>query len=120
MGMGTAASEGGAGLSAILGHPDHHYRSLMARYQMGDAEAFDALYTQLRQDLEGYLAVFAGGFNDDLLTEVLLTVHRARQSYNPRRPFEPWLMAIVHHVVGARVCVVTKTSRWGGARHGRR
>ncbi len=31
---------------------------------------------------------------DDVVQEVLLTVHRARATYDPARPFLPWLRAI--------------------------
>ena len=32
---------------------------------------------------------------EDLLQEVLLSIHAARASYDPARPFMPWLKAIV-------------------------
>jgi RNA polymerase sigma-70 factor (ECF subfamily) len=31
---------------------------------------------------------------EDVLQDVLLTIHRARATYDPRRPFLPWLRAI--------------------------
>lgn len=31
---------------------------------------------------------------EDVVQEVLLTVHRVRHTYDPRQPFEPWLAAI--------------------------
>ena len=31
---------------------------------------------------------------DDVIQDVLLTVHRARRTYDPARPFTPWLRAI--------------------------
>ena len=31
---------------------------------------------------------------DDVVQEVLLTIHRARATYDPTRPFLPWLRAI--------------------------
>ena len=41
---------------------------------------------------------------EDILQDVLLSVHVARASYDPSRPFLPWLLAIVRHRVadGAR------------------
>jgi len=33
---------------------------------------------------------------DDVVQETLISVHRARHTYDPRRPFGPWLLAIAH------------------------
>ena len=35
---------------------------------------------------------------DDLRQETLITVHRARHTYDPSRPLEPWLFAIARSV----------------------
>jgi RNA polymerase sigma-70 factor (ECF subfamily) len=34
---------------------------------------------------------------EDIVQEVLLSVHQARASYDPSRPFIPWLIAIVRN-----------------------
>ncbi len=34
---------------------------------------------------------------DDLVQDILLSVHTARASYDPARPFLPWLMAIARN-----------------------
>jgi RNA polymerase sigma factor (sigma-70 family) len=34
---------------------------------------------------------------DDLVQDVLLSLHAVRATYDPRRPFMPWLLAIVHN-----------------------
>ena len=34
---------------------------------------------------------------EDITQEILLTVHRARHTYNPARPFTPWFFAISRH-----------------------
>lgn len=36
---------------------------------------------------------------EDVVQEVLLAVHKARRTYEPRRPFMPWLASIVHYKV---------------------
>lgn len=68
----------------------------MAAAQAGDAQAYRAL-------LQGCMPVIAvtarsqgvrGVAVDDVVQETLLTVHRARASYDPARPFLPWLRAI--------------------------
>ena len=48
---------------------------------------------------------FAGSTEvEDLVQDVLLSVHAVRSTYDPSRPFEPWLTAIVRNrlVDGAR------------------
>jgi RNA polymerase sigma-70 factor (ECF subfamily) len=49
--------------------------------------------------IEGYLRSRFGAtsFLEDCVQESLLAVHRARASYDPRRPFRAWLFAIVRH-----------------------
>ena len=33
---------------------------------------------------------------EDVVQEALITVHKARHTYDPARPFGPWFYAIVH------------------------
>jgi RNA polymerase sigma-70 factor (ECF subfamily) len=69
---------------------------LMAAAQTGDASAYQAL---LRQCVP-VIALAArrqgvpGDRVDDVVQEVLITIHRARATYDPARPFLPWLRAI--------------------------
>jgi RNA polymerase sigma factor (sigma-70 family) len=76
---------------------DARRSALMAAAQAGDRIAYETL---LRDSLS-----FIVGLSrrqgvppdriDDVVQEVLLTVHRARASYDPRRSFEAWLRIIV-------------------------
>jgi RNA polymerase sigma-70 factor (ECF subfamily) len=68
----------------------------MAAAQNGDARAYQALLracvpvataTARRQGVPPDRV-------EDVVQDVLLTIHRARASYDPRRPFLPWLRAI--------------------------
>ncbi|MDP4026217.1 sigma-70 family RNA polymerase sigma factor [Methylobacterium sp. NEAU 140] len=70
--------------------------ALMAAAQGGDAAAYRAL-------LKACLPVAAaaaraqglrGEAVDDAVQDTLMTVHRARATYDPARPFLPWLRAI--------------------------
>ncbi|WP_284947568.1 sigma-70 family RNA polymerase sigma factor [Acidisoma cladoniae] len=70
--------------------------ALMAAAQRGDATAYQAL-------LRDCVAVIAASARrqgvqpdrvEDVVQEVLLTIHRARATYDPARPFLPWLRAI--------------------------
>lgn len=72
---------------------------LMARYQAGDLGAFEEIYQETVAGVERYLARRNGPAGlDDLVQEVYLQVHRARRTFRPERPFEPWLFAIARHV----------------------
>lgn len=69
---------------------------LMARGQSGDSEA----YIRLLTEISPYVRTLAArrGLDaseiEDALQDVLLTVHAIRQTYDPMRPFGPWLTAI--------------------------
>ncbi|ACA19380.1 RNA polymerase, sigma-24 subunit, ECF subfamily [Methylobacterium sp. 4-46] len=68
----------------------------MAAAQGGDAAA----YRVLLRDCVPVIAAAARGQGvrgdavDDVVQDALLTVHRARATYDPARPFLPWLRAI--------------------------
>jgi RNA polymerase sigma-70 factor, ECF subfamily len=72
---------------------------LMARAQGGDRDA----YRRLLGEITPYLHVLAArrhrGFSDaeDAVQDILLTVHAIRHTYDPTRPFGPWLVAIANH-----------------------
>ncbi len=68
--------------------------------QEGDSGAYRELLDDSSSLLRRYLAKHIRGKDDleDVLQEVLLSVHRGRHSYDPGRPFEPWLFAIARNV----------------------
>ena len=76
--------------------PETDWSLLMCRAQAGDGAA----YKQLLEDVTPYLrALVARGLPahadvEDVIQDVLLTVHRVRATYDPRLPFGPWLKAI--------------------------
>ncbi|MCJ2134708.1 sigma-70 family RNA polymerase sigma factor [Methylobacterium sp. J-026] len=70
--------------------------ALMAAAQGGDTAAYRAL---LKACLPVVSAIaraqgVRGEAVDDVVQDALMTVHRARASYDPGRPFMPWLRAI--------------------------
>lgn len=77
--------------------PREQWPAFMARAQAGDRQA----YTRLLQTLVPVIrAIVRKQVDDrvlveDVIQEVLLTVHRVRHTYDPTCPFLPWLMAIV-------------------------
>jgi len=70
----------------------------MAQAQDGDREA----YRKLLQGVTPYLRSLA--FRcfkqptdlEDVVQDILLTIHMLRHAYDPRRPFGPWLLAIAN------------------------
>jgi RNA polymerase sigma-70 factor (ECF subfamily) len=75
------------------------WREWMMRATSGDADAYQKLMTELATAVESYLRSRFGpsSFVEDCVQESLLAIHRARASYDPRRPFRAWLFAIVRH-----------------------
>ncbi|HKX11267.1 MAG TPA: sigma-70 family RNA polymerase sigma factor [Stellaceae bacterium] len=68
----------------------------MAAAQRGDRAAYERL---LREILPFLRALAAGRHRapdriEDVVQDVLLTVHRVRHTYDPARPFSHWLAAI--------------------------
>jgi RNA polymerase sigma factor (sigma-70 family) len=74
---------------------------LMAAAQAGDEEAYTSLLEsvvpRVRQIVRRQRG-FAGPEDvEDLVQDVLLSLHVARATYDPGRPFMPWLMAIARN-----------------------
>jgi RNA polymerase sigma-70 factor, ECF subfamily len=82
---------------------------LMARAQDGDREAYRRLLVEITPYLR-YLAAKAHRDPvdvEDTVQDVLLTVHAIRHTYDCRRPFGPWLVAIARRRIVDRL-------RWQG------
>ena len=71
---------------------------LMALAQTGDRRAYAELLANCARWLERYFARrIAPCQLDDLVQDTLLSLHRKRASYDPQRPFLPWLAAIARY-----------------------
>lgn len=68
----------------------------MAAAQQGDGAAYRAVLTESLPLIAAAAraAGARGALVDDVVQETLLTLHNARQTYDPARPFLPWLRAI--------------------------
>jgi RNA polymerase sigma-70 factor (ECF subfamily) len=80
---------------------DEQLRLLMRAAQAGDADAYRALLNAVTPRIRrivrarhGFLAV---ADTEDLVQDVLLSVHSVLATYDPSRPFMPWLLAIVRN-----------------------
>ena len=70
--------------------------TLMAAAQRGDAAAYRSLLKACLPVVAGIARAqgVRGEAVDDVVQDTLMTVHAARASYDPARPFLPWLGAI--------------------------
>jgi RNA polymerase sigma factor (sigma-70 family) len=80
---------------------DEQLRLLMRAAQTGDADAYRVLLTAVTPRIRrvvrarrGFLSVADA---EDLVQDVLLSVHAVLATYDPSRPFMPWLLAIVRN-----------------------
>jgi len=69
---------------------------LMRLAQAGDQAAYASLLVMLTSATRQFARARLGAvpWIDDVVQETLLAVHRARQTYDPGRPFAPWFYAV--------------------------
>lgn len=69
---------------------------LMRQAQAGDQAAYVSLLILLTSVTRQFARARLGAvpWIDDVVQETLLAVHRARQTYDPGRPFAPWFYAV--------------------------
>ncbi len=73
----------------------------MAQAQRGDLQAYDRLLRSVLPRLRAFVGsrVWDRGIAEDVVQNVLLSIHQARHTYRPERPFGPWLRAIARNAV---------------------
>lgn len=78
---------------------DEHWAQLMARAQNGDSRAFERLLREIVPSLRAMVRRWHRSSDrvEDVVQDVLLTVHRAKHTYDSARPFRQWLAAIARH-----------------------
>src|SRR5215813_138749 len=73
----------------------------MRAAQAGDALAYARLLEQItpriRQIVRGQRPFLQTEDIEDLVQDILLSVHAVRATYDPQRPFIPWLLAITRN-----------------------
>lgn len=69
---------------------------LMKQSQAGDQRAYTALLQETSRLLRPYLTkrLSLASEVDDLLQEILISIHKARHTYDGNRPYKPWMYAI--------------------------
>lgn len=67
----------------------------MTRIQSGDKQAYSTLLRYITAKLRPYLLSRTDEqATEDILQEILISVHKARHTYDTERPLMPWVMAI--------------------------
>jgi RNA polymerase sigma-70 factor, ECF subfamily len=76
---------------------DQVWSQLMSAAQRGDQRAYSRLLREVTPFIRALLRRRCSQADDveEMVQETLLTLHRVRQTYDPKRPFSPWLGAIV-------------------------
>jgi RNA polymerase sigma-70 factor (ECF subfamily) len=78
-------------------------RALMASGLAGDATAHKTLLHRLSGHLRAYFKARLGRIGkgpteaEDLMQETLIAIHTRRHTYDPARPFTPWVYAIARY-----------------------
>jgi RNA polymerase sigma factor (sigma-70 family) len=93
---------------------DENFAALMLAAQRGDESAYASLLREvmplLRRLLRSRLRFAPAADRDDLMQEVLLSMHKALATYDAGRPFLPWLTAIVRNRIVDRARRHTRLS----------
>jgi RNA polymerase sigma factor (sigma-70 family) len=96
---------GEAGPSRTRADGSAVWSALMAHAQEGDRVA----YRRLLEEITPYLRSLAArhralsGETEDAVQDILLTLHAVRHTYDPSRPFRPWLLAIARRRIVDRM-----------------
>src|SRR5258708_38813027 len=73
----------------------------MQAAQSGDARAYECLLNyispRLRRMIQSRRRFLGPDEIEDILQDVLISMHSVRATYDPQRPFMPWLLAITRN-----------------------
>ncbi len=78
---------------------DLRWSSMMTAAQQGDGQAYKALLEECVPHIRkvAHAVGVTDDRVDDVVQEALITVHRARHTFDPKRNFTAWLNAIARH-----------------------
>ncbi|BAN36398.1 RNA polymerase, sigma-24 subunit, ECF subfamily [Sulfuricella denitrificans skB26] len=73
-----------------------NFEALMKLSLSGDKRAYAVLLQETARFLRPFLArrINSSSEVDDLLQEILISIHKARHTYDGERPYKPWAYAI--------------------------
>ncbi len=77
------------------------WSEMMAAAQVGDGDAYRKLLLEILPVLRSivHARVFNHASAEDVVQNILMSIHRARSSYRPERPFGPWMRAIARNAI---------------------
>ncbi|HEX3479343.1 MAG TPA: sigma-70 family RNA polymerase sigma factor [Kofleriaceae bacterium] len=78
---------------------DHRLSELMRAAQDGDRLAYEALLTEVAAAVRDFVRkrLHDVDSQEEIVQDTLLSIHRDRHTYDPERPFRPWMYAIARH-----------------------
>ncbi len=78
-----------------------HWADWMRRAQEGDSDAYERLLQDVLPDLRALVGARLRDPSgaEDVVQNVLFSIHRARHTFEPGRPFGPWMRAIARNAV---------------------
>jgi RNA polymerase sigma factor (sigma-70 family) len=80
---------------------DRELCALMRGAQDGDRTAYAALLREVvpivKRVVQSRIGFLPASDREDIVQDILLSLHAARATFDPERPFIPWLMTIVHN-----------------------
>lgn len=78
--------------------PHDEWSGWAAMAQGGDRVAYNKLLSAIAPFIRNYVvgSLANPDWADDIMQEVLISVHKSLNTYSPDRPFRPWLMSIIH------------------------
>jgi RNA polymerase sigma factor (sigma-70 family) len=86
---------------AVQSVPEHELAALMRDAQAGNARAYAQLLKAITPRIRGFVRGQRPFLNmediEDLVQDVLLSLHAVLATYDPSRPFMPWLLAIARN-----------------------
>ena len=90
----------------------HDWDVLMARAQGGDRAAYCELLNAVLPWLRNIASARFRVRDDaeDAVQDIMLTLHAIRHTYDPSRPFKPWLMAVAKRRIADRLRVKMRRS----------
>jgi RNA polymerase sigma-70 factor (ECF subfamily) len=78
---------------------ENRWSALMVSAQSGNQPHYRQLLGELAIAIHKFLCVRFGDHpsTEDMVQESLMAIHKARHTYDPKRPFRAWMFAIVRH-----------------------
>ena len=87
----------------MISEDERRWAALMAASQDGDRRSYAQLLREivpvLTRGVERGWPMAQKAEIEDVVQDTLISLHGARHTYDPRRPFLPWLLAIARHRV---------------------